>query len=208
MSVSDSSRTSLLRRGILLGGALLSGIVVGAGGLAVAASSPAMMHAWHHGPGLGRVQFVVARALDSVGATSAQESKIHDIVAATMTQMDHDPAAREALRMQAIALLKAPTIDRAAVEALRAQQVAKFDAMSKTVVAAALDAADQLTPAQRADLADRAEAMMQRHDMDGGRGPGGHGHWMDEHGPMRDGHGPMHDGQGPDDGADGAPDKG
>jgi Spy/CpxP family protein refolding chaperone len=81
--------------------------------------------------------------------------------------------------MQALALLAAPTLDRAAVEKLRTDAVAKFDAKSKTMVAAVLDVADQLTPAQRTQLTAEIEAMAQRHAM---ARPWGH-HWGETGGP-------------------------
>ena len=102
------------------------------------------------------------------------------------------------MRKQALALLSAPTIDRAAVEKMRLDAVARFDAKSKTVAAGLLDIADQLTPDQRTKLATHLEDMAQRGPMGG---PWGHwGHWR--HGPMMGG--PE---DGPDHGPDGGPDK-
>ena len=86
--------------------------------------------------------------------------------------------------------MRAPTIDRAAVEKLRADQIAAFDAKSKKVVGAALDAAGQLTPEQRAKLVQQAEDRMDH------RGWGG---WR--HGGPEDGHG----GRAPDGAPDHAP---
>ena len=153
------------RRPLLMAGILAGGIAVGAGGLAMAAAMPG--HAgWGHGPRLELIQQFVVRQLDSVGATTAQEAKVHDIIAAAFTDMGQNPMQRDALRKQALDLLRAPAVDRAAAEKLRADQVAGLDALSKRMVGALLDVADQLTPAQRAALADRAESMAQR-------GPGG-----------------------------------
>ena len=81
------------------------------------------------------------------GASAEQEAKVHDIVAAKFAELAPDPGEREAMRKQALALLAAPTIDRSAVEKMRADAVAKFDAKSKTVVAAVLDVADALLDA-------------------------------------------------------------
>ena len=136
---------------------------------------------------LAFIQGAVARALDSVGASAAQEAKIHDIVAAKFAEIAPDPGQHEAMRKQALDLLAAPTIDRAAVEKMRADAVAGFDAKSKQVVGAVLDIADQLTPAQRIALTARIGEMAQHGPM------GPWGGWR---------HRPM------DDGPDGAPDSG
>ena len=161
--------------GFLAGGVALGAL--GAGGLAVAAG---MDHfGWRHGPRLAFVQGVVTRALDSIGASSAQEARIHDIVAAKFSEIAPDPKQHEAMRKQALEVLAAPTIDRAAVEKLRVDAVTNFDAKSKVIVGAALDVADQLTPDQRSELAARIGEMAQRGPM------GPWGGWR--HGPMDDG---------------------
>jgi Spy/CpxP family protein refolding chaperone len=181
------------KRFLVMGGVLTGAVAFGAG-LALAAGPQAF--GWRHGPQIERVQQIALHVLDSVGATSAQEAKIHDIIAATFAEVAPDPKDREAMRKQVLDLLRAPTVDRLAVEKLRADQVAKIDATSKKLVAAVLDIADQLTPEQRAKLADRADAMAQQGPM-GGPWGGPHGGPMG--GPW---HGPRFDGRGPGD-ADG-----
>lgn len=140
--------------------ALAGGSLAGAGGLAYAAMMNGM--GWHGGHRLEMIQRHVRDALDSVGATTVQEDKVHDIIANGFTSMEGSRSDRMAERKQMIDLLRTPTIDRAAVEKLRADQVAKYEARSKTMVGVILDAADQLSPEQRATLADRFEAMMAR----------------------------------------------
>ena len=173
-------------RVLVLGGAMAAGIALGAGGLAAAAVMGG--GGWHHGPRLERIQNFVRMSLDSVAATSEQEAKVHDIVAAAYTDLAPKPEDRAAFRKQAIDLLRAPTIDKAAVEKLRSDFVARTDAKSKRFVEAVLATADVLTPEQRAKLADRADL------------------WR-PHGPMMGGHRGHHDGQGrperPDDGDQG-----
>ncbi len=146
----------------------LAGGAIGAGGLAIAATTPGNS-GWRHGPRLGRIQHVVREALDSVGATTAQEDKVHDIIAAAFSDMQQDRAQHVAMRKQVLDLLRAPTIDRDAVEKLRSEQVARFDARSKKMVGALLDAADQLTPEQRGKLADRLAWRMEHRDGREGR---------------------------------------
>jgi len=147
-------------------GILACGAALGVGGAAALAAGMDPM-AWRHGARLTFVQSAVTRALDSVGASAAQEAKIHDIIAAKFNEIAPNPEDREGLRKQALDLLAAPTIDRAAVERLRADAVAKFDAKSKTFVDGLLDVADQLTPPQRAQLAAEAADMARRGPMMG-----------------------------------------
>jgi periplasmic protein CpxP/Spy len=152
-------------------GVLAAGVALGAGGIAAVAAGTGMdPTAWRQGARLTFVQHAVARALDSVGASSAQEAKVHDIIAAKFAEVAPNPDDHENFRKQALDLLAAPTIDRAAVERLRADAVAKFDAKSKTLVGGLLDVADQLTPAQRAQLAAEAAAMPRHGPMIGGWG--------------------------------------
>jgi Spy/CpxP family protein refolding chaperone len=173
---------------------LVGGVALGAGGYAATATGAADGPGWREGMRLAFAQHAVSRALDSVGASSAQEAKIHDIIAARFAELGPNPEGRAAMRKQALDLLAAPTIDRAAVEKMRLDAVAKFDAKSKTFVAGLLDIADQLTPEQRTKLAAHIEAMAQRGAMGGPWG-----HW---------GHGPMMGGQddGPDHRPEGGPD--
>jgi Spy/CpxP family protein refolding chaperone len=170
--------------GLAIVGALAFGIAIGAGGLAIGAGMDHL--GWGHGWRLAFVQGAVSRALDSIGASAAQEDKVHDIIAAKFAEIAPDPKQHEAMRKQALDLLAAPTIDHNAIEKMRADAVANFDAKSKVVVAGILDIADQLTPAQRMELAARLNEMAQRGPM------GPWGGWR--HPPMMDG--------GPDSGPD------
>jgi protein CpxP len=176
------------KRSILVIGLLSGSVAFGAG--LVLAAGPGQF-GWRHGPDLERIQHAVLGVLDSVSATAAQEAKIHDIIAATFADIAPDPKEHAAMRKQALDLLRAPSVDRAAVEKLRADGIARLDATTTKLVGAVLDAADQLTPEQRAKLAERVDAMAQRGPMgDAWGGPrGGPGDGF-RHRPMFDGHGP------------------
>ncbi|EXL02667.1 Spy/CpxP family protein refolding chaperone [Aquamicrobium defluvii] len=104
-----------------------------------------------------------SRALDAVDATAEQEDRIWAIIDDARAELR--PVMREFrdTRATVMELLAAQTIDRAAAETLRAERIATIDEASKKMVAAALDAAEVLTPEQRAKL---AEQMKER------RGPG------------------------------------
>jgi Spy/CpxP family protein refolding chaperone len=158
---SAGGRASLWPRAMAFVGILACGVALGVGGAAAVAAGVDHM-AWRQGARLTFVQRAVARALDSVGASAAQEAKVHDIIAAKFAEIAPRPDDHEALRKQALDLLAAPTIDRAAVERLRLDAVTIFDAKSKALVGGLLDVADQLTPAQRAQLAAEV-ADMARH---------------------------------------------
>ena len=165
-----SGATPWLRTATLIG-VLAGGVALGAGGLAAVAAGAGMdSMAWRQGAHLTFVQRAVARALDSVGASAAQEAKVHDIIAAKFAEIAPNPDDHDKLRKQALDLLAAPTIDRAAVEHLRVDAVTMFDAKSKALVGGLLDVADQLTPAQRAQLAAEVAAMPRHGPMMGGWG--------------------------------------
>jgi protein CpxP len=170
---SAAKRPSAWPRAVAMVGVLACGVALGAGGLAAAAGLDHLT--WKRGERLAFIQRGVAHALDSIGASSEQEAKIHDIVAAKFADIAPEPGDHEALRKRALDLLSAPTIDRAAVERLRADAVAIFDAKSKQIVGGVLDVADQLTPQQRAQLADEiADAARRGPPMMSGWGEGRH----------------------------------
>ena len=155
----NEQRRSLATRAVLIAAALLGGLAVAAGGLAYAATLDSRGDG-RLGHRLERVQRVVHGALDSVGATVAQEDKVHDVIAKGFASLASGGMDRVAMRKQVLDLVRSPTIDRVAIEKVRAEQVARFDENSKAVTGMVLDAADQLTADQRASLADRVEAMM------------------------------------------------
>lgn len=146
-------------------------VVVAGAGLATLAHGHGR---WHRGGGLmggpvdpARLDEHVDRMLKHVAvevdATEAQKQALAPIAKA---------AARDLLplrerfrdgRRQAIALLSAPTVDRAAIETLRATQLALADEASRRIAQALADAADVLTPEQRMKLAERAARWQERH---------------------------------------------
>jgi Spy/CpxP family protein refolding chaperone len=195
----SAARSGRWSRSAIVGAVLVGGVALGAGGLAAAAPDswrPGWMQ--HGGSRIERLQMMARRTLDSVGATSDQEDKVHDIIANTYTELDKSRDDRQAFRKEALDLLKAPTLDSAAIEKMRADRVAKFDADSKVITKAVTDIAGVLTPEQRVKVADRIAAFMAHGPMGWGHGPGRHGGWGD-HRPGRD--------RGPDgpDGPDGGP---
>lgn len=155
-----------VRRRWLTGLALAGAFV--AGGLTLpiltASAEDAAMHGAMHAGGHGEMHAMMMQHLDkmltAVDATPDQKSRIMSILGGAMKSMGgaHEKIHDGMRRFHT--LLSAPTIDRGALESVRASEIAEVDAGSKTLVAAMADAAEVLTPAQRAKLA----TMMADHE--------------------------------------------
>jgi Spy/CpxP family protein refolding chaperone len=110
----------------------------------------------------------IGRMMDELDVTSEQEKKLFAIFDGVRGEMRNTMIDFRSARGEVLDILGAATIDRDAVEKLRAERVAAMDAASKTMSAALIEAAEVLTPEQRAKLAKLVEE----------RGEGGrHGGW-------------------------------
>ena len=118
----------------------------------------------HGGPMGGRF---MEGMLERVNASAEQRTKIRAIFEAAGKDMRAQADTRRQLHEQGLALLAQPTIDANAVEGLRQQMLAQHDQASQRWSKAMVEAANVLTPQQRAQL---AEAMRQR------AAEHGHGH--------------------------------
>ena len=152
------------RRGrrLILGGVAVAALVVAAAGAAKAVEEH------HHGMWsmdggipVERIEQRADKMLGKVAATPEQQAKIHAIIEAAAK--DIEPLRREmtGTRAQFSSLLTAPSIDRAAVEQLRAGRAAAMDKISQRLSVAVEDAADVLTPDQRARLKGVMEEFVQ-----------------------------------------------
>ncbi|HEY2662487.1 MAG TPA: Spy/CpxP family protein refolding chaperone [Caulobacteraceae bacterium] len=147
-----------LRR-LLLGAAFAATFV--AGGLVMSgAPAIAMEMAMEHGMGghggMGGMKAAhahIERLLTQVDATPEQKAKIETILKEAFHSMGPLHEKMASTHADLHRLLAAPTIDRAALEQLRAARIADIDQASKTTVQALADAAEVLTPEQRAKLA-------------------------------------------------------
>ncbi len=145
---------------------------------AFAADGQARHEGMHEGHGgrmgmmHGRGHHGMDRMLRSVGASDEQKTKIRDIFTKARADLNPDPKARQASQQKMRELLSAPTIDRAALEQLRVARVADHERASKRMSQAMADAAEVLTPEQRAKMAakmkDRQDRMGRHH---GGQAP-------------------------------------
>ena len=113
-----------------------------------------------HGPmdadALGRrVDFGVGRMLAQVDGTTEQKAKVGEIAKAAIKDLFPLRAQLTEARGKLATALKAETLDRTKIEQLRTEQLALMDTASKRAGQALADAAEVLSPAQRAKLVER-----------------------------------------------------
>ena len=108
----------------------------------------------------------IDRMLDEVEASDDQRSQVHDIVKAAITDLREVRDLKRETRKDLVTALTRETIDRAELETLRQRKLKTVDRMSQRVLTALADAADVLTPAQRAELAAAWESRKSRKSHD------------------------------------------
>jgi len=147
---------------------LIGGLAAGIGAAAIAHGGPG---GWHGGWGGGRgwhgemdpqamqrrAEAMVKWWLADVDATEAQQQKVAEIMITTMKDLAPLREQHRAARRQVVEILAKPQIDRAALEALRAQELKLAEDFSQRITRSLADAAEVLTPEQRAKLAARIE---------------------------------------------------
>ncbi|HLZ83364.1 MAG TPA: Spy/CpxP family protein refolding chaperone [Caulobacteraceae bacterium] len=119
------------------------------------AADGGMHHMMGHGHGDTHAMAMahVSKVLDEVGASADQKSRIEAILHAGFAPMASLHADMAKTHAGLHAILTAPTVDRAALEQLRAAEIARLDEATRTMTKAIADAAEVLTPEQRAKLA-------------------------------------------------------
>jgi Spy/CpxP family protein refolding chaperone len=154
------------QRGVLLRRTLLAGafaLTFVAGGLAVSWAPAVAMGMDHAGMGghgdMHGMAAHVDHMLTSVDATADQKARIDAILADAHKSFAPLHERLTDTHRDLARLLTAPAIDRGALEALRAERMADLDRASRALVQGLADAADVLTPAQRAKLG----ALMAQH---------------------------------------------
>ncbi|WP_127597843.1 Spy/CpxP family protein refolding chaperone [Nitratireductor alexandrii] len=157
-----SSRSRGWMRGAVVGGLALAaiagtGLVAAAGGGfggADAHMGGQFLKARMGGMGGFMMERRMGHMLDEIGATDEQQDKLWEIIDAARAEMR--PMIREFrdTRKDIVNIISAPTVDREAAEKLRGERVQAMDEVSRKMTAALLDAAEVLTPEQRAKLAE------------------------------------------------------
>lgn len=105
----------------------------------------------------GAIERRVNRVLGAVDASTEQRQKVRQILEAAGNDLYPIRQQRVDNRKQIAAALAAATIDRQKIEQLRQDQLKLNDTASKRMTDAITEAAEVLTPAQRAELAKRME---------------------------------------------------
>jgi Spy/CpxP family protein refolding chaperone len=163
---SDQPRRPWRRR--LVMATLVGGLAAGIGATALAHGGPG---GWHGGWGGGRgwhgemdpqamqrrAEAMVKWWLADVDATDAQQKKVAEIMTTTMRELAPLREKHRAARKQVVEILSKPQIDRAALESIRAEELQLAETFSRRITQSLADAAEVLTPDQRAKLAGRME---------------------------------------------------
>jgi len=144
----------------LIAAALAVAAGAGAAGASFASSGPGLLHHPGHAGHMAMDPAAMDAHIDRMvekfadGASPDQKARVAAIAKAAVA--DLRPAHQQFRQAHARAheLLMAPVIDRAALEQLRAAQMQQMDFISRRILAAVEDAADVLTPEQRAKFAE------------------------------------------------------
>ena len=158
--IEPASKGRRFARGLMVAGGIAA---VAAGGIGVATATGVADGMGHYvvnagmNHGMGFAGHGFARALDAVDVTPEQEEKIWAIIDEARAELR--PMMREfrGTREAVTELIGAATLDREAAETLRAERIAMLDDVSRKMTAALIEAAEVLTPEQRAKLIENFE---------------------------------------------------
>jgi len=157
--MTDPSQPRRRRVGLI---AIAASIAAVAGGALVFAHSGGGHHGRMSGNSEHHLEHIQAM-LTKIGANAAQKAQIDGILKPALADMKAAHEAHYAAFKQFHEAMTAPSIDRARVESLRAEQMKSLDETSKRLVTAISDAAEVLTPEQRATLAKQIEEHHRGH---------------------------------------------
>jgi Spy/CpxP family protein refolding chaperone len=152
------------RRRWLISGALV--LAVGAAGASFANGGLDLPghhgHARHMAMSPAAMEAHIDKMVEQFAADASPDQKARLAAITKAAMADLRPAHEQFRQAHAKAheLLTAPVIDRAALEQLRAEQMQRLDFISRRILAAVEDAADVLTPEQRAKFGEHLRARM------------------------------------------------
>lgn len=133
--------------------AIAASLVVIAGGTLAFAHSGGNHHGHMAGRGAKDHLEHMQVMLTQIGASDAQKAQIEGLLEPALEEMKAAHDAHSAAFKQFHDEITAPSIDRASLESLRAGQLKSLDQASRRLVTAIADAAEVLSPDQRAALA-------------------------------------------------------
>jgi Spy/CpxP family protein refolding chaperone len=109
------------------------------------------------------VERMVAHIAIEIDATEEQKQKLTAIFVGAADDLMPLRAEIMASRHagELVGLLTAPTVDRAAIESFRAEKMALADQASRRIAQALGEAAEVLTPTQRAEIGERLKFLME-----------------------------------------------
>jgi protein CpxP len=130
------------------------------------------MHGMHGAADPAKMEKHLDRMLSHMlpDLTDAQKTSIKGIVSAAATDMKTFHEQHKALHTAEVNILTAATVDRTALEQNRVDAMRLMEQMSKRKNTAMADAADVLTPAQRAKVGETLKARMAKHMEHGAAG--------------------------------------
>lgn len=145
-------------------GLIIAGVVALAAGSALVIAhggGEGHGHGMHHGMGFTdmseRFQSHVKHVLAEVDATPEQQARVNEIVQAAASDLKTLHQQNKGGFAELHNLFTAPAIDRGRLEQLRAKHITAMDAASQRCATALADAAEVLTPEQRAMLGKKME---------------------------------------------------
>lgn len=152
-------------------GAALSGGVV-----ALAQSTGAGMHAFHHGSMMSgnpadmaaHIDQVVQHLYVEINATDAQKAQIDPLVKQAVEDLTPLHSQAQSAHTQFVRAFTQDPIDRNSLEAAREAHIQLADQASRRIAQLVADVGSVLTPAQRQKVADHLQQM---HGMHGGMPP-------------------------------------
>jgi Spy/CpxP family protein refolding chaperone len=124
-------------------------------------------HGWRrHGGGdaehaARRIERRIDRLVRHVGGTAQQKERLVAIATAALADLRPMREQRRSARLRGLDLLAAPAVDRAALEQARVARMQAADAASRRIAQAMADAAEVLTPEQRARAVERMKRRME-----------------------------------------------